>query len=198
VVSRPRDRRAVSAADTPRAVPGASRHRGPPEVADTAFVHPTATVCGTVRLDAGASVWTGAVLRGDTEWITIGPGSNIQDLTLVHADPGFPTTVGADVTVGHRAILHGCTIEAGVLVGMGAILLNGCVIGTGSIIGAGALIPQGMAIPPNSMVLGIPGKLVRETTPLERERTARSAETYRQLAAAHASGAIRYHLPPAS
>ena len=170
----------------------AGGHRGPPELGAGAFVHPTATVCGTVRLGARASVWTGAVLRGDTEWITVGEGSNIQDLTLVHADPGFPTVVGAGVTVGHRAILHGCTIEDGVLVGMGAILLNGCVIGAGSIIGAGALVPQGVVIPPGSMVLGMPGKVVRAVTEAEQARSAQSAATYRRLAVEHASGAIRY------
>ena len=100
--------------------------RGPPEVAPTAFVHPLASVCGTVRLAAGVSVWGGAILRGDTEQIAVGEGSNIQDLTMVHADPGKPTSVGARVTVGHRAILHGCTIDDDVLIGMGAILLNGC------------------------------------------------------------------------
>ncbi|MCC7053905.1 MAG: gamma carbonic anhydrase family protein [Gemmatimonadaceae bacterium] len=175
----------------------AAARRGPPELADGAFVHPTATVCGTVRLGREASVWTGAVLRGDTEWITIGDGSNIQDLTMVHADPGFPTTVGAGVTVGHRAILHGCTIEDDVLVGMGAILLNGCHIGRGSIIGAGALVAQGVAIPPGSMVLGMPGKVVRATTVTERDRLAASAATYRRLAVEHAEGRIRYHAPPA-
>ncbi len=167
--------------------------RGPPDVAASAYVHPRASVCGTVRLGDEVSVWGGAVLRGDTEQITIGAGSNIQDLTVVHADPGVPTLVGIEVTVGHRAILHGCTIEDHVLIGMGAILLNRCHIGTGSLIGAGALVPEGVVIPPNSLVLGVPGKVIRATSDQERARIARSAATYRRLAAAHRDGLVRYH-----
>ena len=167
--------------------------RGPPEVAATAYVHPRASVCGTVRLGDAVSVWAGAVIRGDTEQITIGAGSNIQDLTMVHADPGVPTRVGSGVTVGHRAILHGCTIEDDVLIGMGAILLNRCHIGTGSLIGAGALVAEGVVIPPDSLVLGVPGKVIRTTTDSERARMQRSAATYRRLAAAHRDGAVRYH-----
>lgn len=175
---------------------GGATHRGPPVLGEGAFIHPVATVSGTVALGALASVWTGAVIRGDTEQVTIGAGSNIQDLVMVHADPGFPTTVGADVTVGHRAILHGCTVEDGVLVGMGAILLNGCVIGAGSIIGAGALVSGGVVIPPGSLVLGVPGKVVRPVTDAERARSAQSAATYRRLAVEHASGVILYHGAP--
>lgn len=168
-------------------------HRGPPDVAPTAFVHPRASVCGTVRLGDEVSVWGGAVIRGDTEQITIGARSNIQDLAIVHADAGVPTQVGARVTVGHRAILHGCQIEDDVLIGMGAILLNRSHIGSGSIVGAGALVAEGAVIPPNSLVLGLPGKVIRETTPAERARTAGSAETYCRLAVAHRDGAVRYH-----
>ncbi len=167
--------------------------RGPPEVAPTAFVHPRASVCGTVRLAAAVSVWGGAILRGDTEQITIGEGSNIQDLTMVHADPGVPTTVGCRVTVGHRAILHGCTIEDDVLIGMGAILLNGCRIGRGSIVGAGALVAEDVVIPPDSLVLGVPGRIVRATTDAERARIQRAGETYRRLAGEHAGGLVLYH-----
>lgn len=174
--------------------PDAEAFRGPPEVAPSAFVHPRASVCGTVRLEDEVSVWGGAVIRGDTEQVTIGAGSNIQDLCMVHADPGVPTSVGRNVTVGHRAILHGCTIEDDVLIGMGAILLNRCRIGTGSIVGAGALVPEGMVIPPNSLVLGMPGRVVRETTPEERAKTARSGATYRRLAGEHRSGSVRYHV----
>ncbi len=170
--------------------------RGPPAVHATAFVHPRASVCGTVTLGAGVSVWGGAVIRGDTEQITIGDGSNIQDLVMVHADPGVPTTVGAQVTVGHRAILHGCQIEDDVLIGMGAILLNRCRIGRGSIVGAGALVAEGVVIPPDSLVLGVPGKVVRATTAEERDRIDRSGATYRRLAQEHADGLVRYH--PAS
>jgi carbonic anhydrase/acetyltransferase-like protein (isoleucine patch superfamily) len=167
--------------------------RGPPVVAATAFIHPRASVCGSVTIADTVSVWGGAVIRGDADPIAIGRGSNIQDLTMVHTDIGIPTTIGANVTVGHRAILHGCQIEDTVLVGMGAILLNRCRIGSGSIIGAGALIPEGAQIPPNSLVLGMPGKVVRETTSEERERIIRSAESYQRLAQAHAEGRVIYH-----
>jgi carbonic anhydrase/acetyltransferase-like protein (isoleucine patch superfamily) len=170
-----------------------SGFRGPPEVAATAYVHPRASVCGTVRLGEDVSVWAGAVIRGDTEQITIGAGTNIQDLTMVHADPGVPTQVGAGVTVGHRAILHGCTIEDDVLIGMGAILLNRCHIGTGSVIGAGALVAEGVVIPPNSLVLGVPGRVIRATTDQERARMLQSAATYRRLAGLHRDGSVLYH-----
>jgi len=166
--------------------------RGPPDVHATAFVHPRASVCGTVSLGAAVSVWGGAVLRGDTEQITIGAGSNVQDLCMVHADPGCPATVGERVTIGHRAIVHGCTIEDDVLVGMGAILLNRCRIGRGSIVGAGALVPEDVVIPPDSLVLGVPGRVVRQTTSEERARSERSAATYRRLAVAHCDGSILY------
>lgn len=175
---------------------GPAGFRGPPEVAASAFVHSRASVCGTVRLADDVSVWGGAVIRGDTEQITIGAGSNIQDLTMVHADLGVPTVVGARVTVGHRAILHGCTVDDDVLIGMGAILLNRCHIGSGSIIGAGALVAEGVVIPPNSLVLGVPGKVVRATTEAERARAAATGLTYRRLAEAHRDGRVRYH--PAS
>ncbi len=171
---------------------------GPPEVSADAFVHPRASVCGRVTLAAGVSVWGGAVLRGDTDQLRIGAGSNIQDLTMVHADRGVPTTVGERVTVGHRAILHGCTIEDDVLVGMGAILLNRCVIGRGSIVGAGALVAEGVVIPPDSLVLGMPGRVVRGTTPDERARIAASSLHYQRLAQAHREGVVLYHSPDVS
>lgn len=166
---------------------------GPPEVAASAFVHPRASVCGWVQLGEQVSVWGGAVLRGDTDRITIGDGTNIQDLVMVHADPGVPCTVGQRVTVGHRAILHGCLIDDDVLIGMGAILLNRCRIGSGSIIGAGALVAEGMVIPAMSLVVGVPGRVVRETTEAERAGFAHSAERYRALALAHRDGRVQYH-----
>ena len=166
---------------------------GPPVVAPTAFVHPRASVCGWVTLGEKSSVWAGVVIRGDNEWISVGPQSNIQDMTMIHADPGMPTQVGARVTVGHRAILHGCRIHDDVLIGMGAILLNRSQIGPGSIVGAGALVPEGVVIPPNSMVIGIPARVVRETTEVERMRIARTCQTYQRLAEAHRSGVVRYH-----
>jgi carbonic anhydrase/acetyltransferase-like protein (isoleucine patch superfamily) len=167
--------------------------RGPPLVAASAFVHPRASVCGWVTLGEHVSVWAGAVLRGDADQIAIGDASNIQDLVMVHADLGVPTHVGARVTVGHRAILHGCRVDDDVLIGMGAILLNRCHIGTGSIIGAGALIPEGLVVPVNSLMIGVPAKAVRSTTEAERARLALSAKHYQQLAAAHRDGVVRYH-----
>ena len=175
------------------AVSEAPARRGPPAVHATAFVHPRASVCGTVTLGAEVSVWCGAVLRGDTEQITIGARTNVQDLCIVHADPGSPTVIGSGVTIGHRAIVHGCTIEDNVLVGMGAILLNRCRIGRGSIVGAGALVAEDVEIPPESLVLGVPGRVVRQTTAEERAKSARSEETYRRLAVAHRDGSVLYH-----
>lgn len=153
-----------------------------------AFIHPLAFVCGRVVLKDRASVWPFAVIRGDTERIEIGENSNIQDGTIVHADHGFPTIIGDRVGVGHRAIIHGAIIEPDSLIGMGAILLNGVRVGTGSIVAAGAVCREGMQIPPNSMVMGVPGKVVRETTPLERERIRSTVDAYVQLQQEHASG----------
>jgi carbonic anhydrase/acetyltransferase-like protein (isoleucine patch superfamily) len=126
------------------------------------WIAPTASVIGKVRLERQASVWFGAVLRGDNELIHIGERSNIQDGCVLHTDMGFPLTVARNVTVGHQACLHGCTIEEGALIGMGATVLNGAVIGRGSIIGAHALIPEGKVIPPQSLVMGMPGKVVKQ------------------------------------
>ena len=125
------------------------------------WIAPDAVLIGKVRVEAGASVWFGAVLRGDNETILVGARTNIQDLSVLHTDPGFPLTIGQGCTVGHRAILHGCTIGENTLVGMGAIVLNGAVVGRNCLIGAGALIAEGKTIPDNSLVLGMPGKVVR-------------------------------------
>ncbi|MBF6414508.1 gamma carbonic anhydrase family protein [Nocardia cyriacigeorgica] len=135
-----------------------------PEVDETAFIAVNATLIGRVHIAAEASIWYNAVLRGDGEQITIGARSNIQDGCAVHTDPGFPVVVGAGVSVGHNAILHGCTVEDDVLIGMGATVLNGAVIGAGSLIAANALIPEGAQIPPGSLVAGVPGKVRRELT----------------------------------
>lgn len=126
------------------------------------WVAPDAVVLGNVQLGDEASVWFGAVLRGDNELIAVGEGSNIQDLSIIHTDLGFPATIGADCTIGHRAILHGCTVGDNSLIGMGAIVLNGAVIGRNCLIGAGTLIPERKLIPNNSLVVGVPGKVVRE------------------------------------
>ena len=126
------------------------------------WVAPDANVIGKVRLMAGASVWFGATLRGDNEWIDIGTGSNVQENSVLHTDIGYPLSIGRNCTIGHKAILHGCTIGDQSLIGMGAIVLNGAQIGRNCLIGAGALITEGKIIPDNSLVVGAPGKVVRE------------------------------------
>ncbi|HSQ33161.1 MAG TPA: gamma carbonic anhydrase family protein [Gemmatimonadaceae bacterium] len=147
----------------------------------TAFIHPAAIVTGNVTIGARVSVWPTAVLRGDSEAITVGDDSNIQDGTIVHVDDDLPTTIGNRVAIGHRAIVHGATIEDDCLIAMGAILLNGVHVGTGSIVGAGAVCREGMKIPPNSLVLGVPAKVVRETTPEDRDRIRHTVESYLEL-----------------
>ncbi len=132
-----------------------------PELAERSWIAPDASVIGKVRLCDEASVWFGAVLRGDNEPIVVGERSNIQDLALIHTDPGFPVTIGAGCTIGHRAILHGCTIGENSLIGMGATLLNGASVGRNCIVGAGALIAEGKTIADNSLVVGMPGKVIR-------------------------------------
>ena len=128
------------------------------------WVAPDANVIGQVRLMAGASVWFGATLRGDNEWINLGTGSNVQENSVLHTDIGYPLSIGRNCTIGHNAILHGCTIGDQSLIGMGAIVLNGAQIGRNCLIGAGALITEGKIIPDNSLVLGAPGKVVRSLT----------------------------------
>jgi carbonic anhydrase/acetyltransferase-like protein (isoleucine patch superfamily) len=152
------------------------------------FIHPLAFVCGDVTLRERSSVWPYAVIRGDTERIEVGEDSNIQDGTIVHADKGFPTIIGDRVGVGHRAIIHGAIVEPDSLIGMGAILLNGVRVGSGSIIAAGAICKEGMQIPPNSMVMGVPGKVVRQTTVVERERIRATIDSYVRLQSEHAAG----------
>ncbi len=125
------------------------------------WIAPNAAVLGKVLLHDDASIWFGAILRGDTETITIGARSNVQDLCVIHTDKGFPATIGEDCTIGHRAILHGCSIGGNSLVGMGAVVLNGAVIGRNCLIGAGALVTERKVIPDNSLVLGAPGKVTR-------------------------------------
>lgn len=156
-----------------------------PDVDPGAFTAPTAVVLGAVSIEAGASVWYHAVLRADFGPIRIGADSNIQDNCTVHADPGFPVTVGRRVSVGHNAVLHGCTVEDDVLVGMGATVLNGAHIGAGSLIAAQALVPQGMRVPPGSLVAGVPAKVKRELTAEEREVVTLNATMYAELARTH-------------
>jgi carbonic anhydrase/acetyltransferase-like protein (isoleucine patch superfamily) len=159
-----------------------------PSIDPAAFVHPDAVVIGDVTLGARVSVWPTAVIRGDTGRIVIGDESNVQDGTVVHVDHGFPATIGRRVAMGHRAIVHGATIDDECLIAMGAILLNGASVGRGSIVGAGAVVREGMVVPRNSLVLGVPGRIVRQTTAAERERIARTVESYLELQQAHRRG----------
>jgi carbonic anhydrase/acetyltransferase-like protein (isoleucine patch superfamily) len=159
-----------------------------PELAPDAWVAPGAQLSGRVVLEAGASVWFNAVLRGDNEPITIGRGSNIQDGCVCHTDMGYPLEVGADCTVGHLAILHGCVVGDETLVGMGATVLTGAVIGRNVLIGAGALVTEGKRIPDGVLVIGRPGKVSRELTADEIEGLRRSAAGYRANAARFRAG----------
>lgn len=133
-----------------------------PNIAADAWTAPGSYAMGKVTLLAGASVWFGAVLRGDNEMITVGLGSNVQENCVLHTDMGFPLTIGADCTIGHKAMLHGCTIGDNSLIGMGAIVLNGAKIGKNCLIGAGALVTEGKVIPDGSLVMGTPAKVVRD------------------------------------
>ena len=155
-----------------------------PDVADSAFVAPTAVLIGNVIIGRGASVWFGSVLRGDEDKIFIGEGTNIQDLTVCHTDKGLPLNVGSGVTVGHRCILHGCTIEDDCLIGMGAIIMNSVRIGRGSIVAAGAIILENTVIPPFSLVAGVPGKVKRTLTESEvLKKIQEASQTYADHAA---------------
>jgi carbonic anhydrase/acetyltransferase-like protein (isoleucine patch superfamily) len=155
------------------------------------FVADSAEVIGNVELEDEASIWFKAVLRGDNELIRIGRGSNVQDHCVLHTDPGYPLTIGEGCTIGHGAILHGCTIGDHSLVGMGATILNGSRIGRHCLIGANALITEGKQIPDNSLVVGSPGKVVRELDDQARERLHRSAEHYAANARRFAAGLKR-------
>lgn len=152
-----------------------------PQVHPTAKVAENATLVGSVTLGPNASVWYGAVIRGDEAPISIGENTNIQDNATVHASPNFPAHVGSNVTVGHNAVVHGCTVEDGCLIGMGAILLNGCVIGAGSMVAAGALVPQNKVIPPGSLVMGAPAKVVRTLEEADRSSVTFAASEYVRL-----------------
>lgn len=154
----------------------------------SAFIAPGAVVLGDVTMGPDSSVWYGCVVRGDMAAITIGASTNIQDLTMMHVDAGVPCHVGARVGVGHRAILHGCTVEDDCLVGMGAILLNGVRVGTGSVVGAGAVLPEGTAVPPGSLVLGVPGRVVRRVDVALRLRIEGTWRHYVEEAKRHRHG----------
>jgi len=156
-----------------------------PALGPGAFVHDAAEVIGRVRLGARTSVWPGAVIRGDTEDIEVGDETNVQDGAVLHSDPGLPCRLGARVTIGHRACVHGCVVEDEVVVGIGAIVLNGARVGAGSVIGAGAVVAEGAEIPPGSLALGIPARVVRPTTPEERERFLHGAARYVEMIEVH-------------
>ena len=142
------------------------------------FIAETATVIGRVRLLNSASVWFGAVLRGDNEWIEVGENSNVQDNATCHTDMGFPLTIGKNCTVGHNVILHGCTLEDGALVGMGSIVMNGARIGRGSIVGAGAVITEGKHFPEHSLIIGAPARVIRTLEPEQVTKMGSAAKFY--------------------
>jgi carbonic anhydrase/acetyltransferase-like protein (isoleucine patch superfamily) len=162
-----------------------------PTIAASAYIAPSASIIGNVALAEQSSVWFGATLRGDNEIISIGRGSNVQDGTVMHTDPGFPLMVGADVSVGHQAMLHGCTVGDGSLIGIQAVVLNAAVIGKGCLVGAGALITERKVFADGTLILGAPAKVVRELTPEERENLLKIAANYAARGAHY-----RSHLRP--
>lgn len=161
-----------------------------PTIHPEAWVAPGAVVVGRVRLDRGANVWYGSVLRGDDERIEVGADCNIQDLCCLHADPGEPTVLDDRVSLGHRAMVHGARVETGALIGIGAVVLGGAVIGAGSLIAAGAVVPPGRKIPAGVLVAGIPAKIVRELTDDDRASFAQTPERYRAKARRHSQAVV--------
>jgi carbonic anhydrase/acetyltransferase-like protein (isoleucine patch superfamily) len=162
-----------------------------PVIGAGAWIAPTAVLIGRVVIEPGASVWWGAVLRGDNEEIRLGAGSNIQENCVLHTDIGFPLAIGADCTIGHKAMLHGCTIEPGSLIGMAATVLNGARIGAGSLVGAGALVKEGTEIAPASLVVGAPCRVARQLDQAALDRLLASAAHYRTQAARASRGLKR-------
>lgn len=160
-----------------------------PDIHPSAFLASGARVIGAVTLGEGASVWYNAVLRGDSDTIMVGSGSNLQDNVSVHVDAGHPVVIGRDVSVGHNAVVHGCTIGDGSLIGMGSVVLSGAVIGDGCLVAAGAVVLEGTVVPPGSLVAGVPAKVRRELTAEEREGILRNAQTYRAHLGAHETAA---------
>lgn len=156
-----------------------------PKIHEDTFIADTASIIGDVNIGEGTSIWYGAVLRGDIENITIGKFSNIQDNATVHTETDIPTKVGDYTVVGHNAIVHGCTVGDNCLIGMGSIILNGAVIGDNCIIGAGTVVTEGKNIPPNSLVMGVPGKVVRQVTEEEIDAIRKNALRYNRLYKKH-------------
>ncbi len=162
-----------------------------PELETGAWVAPTAELIGRVRLKRDASAWFGAVLRGDNEWIEIGERTNIQDMSMLHTDMGFPLTIGADCTIGHKVTLHGCTIGSNTLIGMGATILNGAKIGNNCLVGAGALVTEGKEFPDNSLIVGVPARAQRQLDDAAVARLKKSADGYVRNAKRFAEGLER-------
>ncbi|NND97520.1 MAG: gamma carbonic anhydrase family protein [Pirellulaceae bacterium] len=166
------------------------RHRAE-LIASNAFIADNATVLGNVTMESDASVWFGAVVRGDAEAIKIGSRSNVQDLCVLHADPGFPCIIGDGVTIGHSAIVHGATIHDGAMIGIRAVVLNGAIIGPGALIGAGAVVTEGMTVPAGHLAVGVPAKVVRELSAEQIERVKHAAAHYVEAAKQYADDADR-------
>jgi len=166
-----------------------------PKVDASCYVHDTAVIIGNVEIGQDCGIWPHSVIRGDENSIRIGDGSNIQDCCVVHCDSVHPVSIGRNVSIGHGAIVHGATIEDDVIIGMNATVLNGSVVGTGSIIGANALVKEGMKIAPGSLVVGVPGKAIREGDASLRAHAAENAATYRELAKRHKAGAYGRFVP---
>ncbi len=162
-----------------------------PQIADSAWVADSASVIGRVRMAEGASVWYGAVLRGDNDWITLGCDTNIQDGSVLHVDPGVPLTLGDGVTVGHQVMLHGCSIGDGTLIGIQSVVMNGAKIGRHCIVGAGALVTEGKEFPDGSLIVGSPAKVVRALTQDQIDRVRQAAEVYKAQTRRHRDGTKR-------
>ena len=162
-----------------------------PTIAPTAWVADSAQVIGNVELGEGASVWFGAILRGDNERLTVGAGTNVQDGTVVHSDHGYPVTLGANVTVGHQVTLHGCTVGDGSLIGIQAVVLNGAKIGRNCLVGAGSLVTEGKEFPDGSMIMGTPAKVVRPLKPEQINAMQRGARHYVENAQRYRAGLVK-------
>ncbi|MCU0799613.1 MAG: gamma carbonic anhydrase family protein [Candidatus Thermoplasmatota archaeon] len=158
-----------------------------PRISSDCYVHGSAFICGDVEVGRDSSIWPNAVIRGDEESIRVGQRTSVQDCVVVHADTGFVTSIGNDVTIGHSAVVHGCVIEDLCIIGIHSTVLNGCVVGRGSIVGAGAVLTPGTKVPPNSMVLGVPGKVVR-SDPSYEVMARENARIYVELSKLHMEG----------
>lgn len=170
--------------------PGDDLHADRLTLHPQSWVAPGAVLAGDVTLEAGASVWYGCVLRGDLEPIRVGERSNVQDLTVVHVDRGRPATIGADVTIGHRCIVHGCEIEDGAMVGMGAVLLSGARIGRDALVAAGAVVREGFEVPAGAVVAGVPARISGKVGPELRDRMRDGVASYLACAAAYRAGRV--------